>query len=237
MLLGYIRCSPGDASQEGRSTYQIQTDIIEGLARARGVDKFDVHIYKDAGVSGATKLRSRPAGGQLLADMKSGDVVVASKLDRMFRSASDAIDMFEEFKARGVELILYDISHEPVSSGVGKLIMTILAAVGDMERVRIRERTAAGRQAKKAAGGAVGTVPFGFRKIGEGRSATLVANETEQRALQLMQEFASVHGNTYRRISSELAKEGYLARSGVPYSPSVIRKLVLAKEAASERIN
>jgi putative DNA-invertase from lambdoid prophage Rac len=234
MLLGYIRCSTADQAKEGRSSLQIQTDIIEGLARARGVDKFDVHIYEDAGVSGATKLKNRPAGEKLLADMKTGDVVVASKLDRMFRSASDAIDMFEEFKARGVDLILYDISHEPVSSGVGKLIMTILAAVGDMERVRIRERTADGRRAKRAKGGAIGKVPFGFRKEGEGRMAILVPNETEQRAEARMYELAANRRASYRAIASKLAAEGFTARSGAPYSPSLIRKLVLAREATMQ---
>ena len=231
MLLGYIRVSPGDGAKEDRSTYQIQTDIIEGLARARGVDKFDVHIYQDSGVSGSVKLKFRPEGARLLADMKAGDVVVASKLDRMFRSASDAIDMFEEFKARGVDLILYDISHEPVSSGVGKLIMTILAAVGDMERIRIKERTADGRRAKKAKGGAVGEVPFGYRKEGEGRTAVLVPNEDEQRAETRMLELAADRRCSYRMLGVKLAAEGLVARSGKPYSPSVIRKLVLAREA------
>jgi putative DNA-invertase from lambdoid prophage Rac len=231
MLLGYIRCSTADQCKDNRSSLQTQTDIIEGLARARGVDKFDVQIYEDAGVSGATKLKLRPAGERLLADMKAGDVVVASKLDRMFRSASDAIDMFEEFKARGVELILYDISHEPVSSGVGKLIMTILAAVGDMERVRIKERTADGRRAKKAKGGAVGEVPFGFRKEGEGRTATLVPHEAEQRTEARIYELGTNRRLSYRGIATVLANEGHNARSGKPYSPSVIRKLVLSREA------
>ena len=231
MLLGYIRVSTADQAKDGRSSLQVQTDIIEGLARARGVDKFDVHIYEDASVSGATKLKLRPAGERLLADMKTGDVVVASKLDRMFRSASDAIDMFEAFKARGVDLVLYDISHEPVSSGVGKLIMTILAAVGDMERVRIKERTAEGRRAKKAAGGAVGAIPLGYRKEGEGRTAVIIPNEKEQQAEIRMVELAADRRLSYRSIAAKLAEEGLTARSGKPYSPSVIRKFALAREA------
>jgi len=163
-----------------------------------------------------------------------GDVVVASKLDRMFRSASDAIDMFEEFKARGVDLILYDISHEPVSSGVGKLIMTILAAVGDMERVRIKERTAEGRRAKKAKGGAVGQVPFGFRKEGEGRTAIMVPHEAEQRAEARIYALGADRRLSYRSIGNQLANEGMLSRGGKPYSPSVIRKLVLGREAQAQ---
>lgn len=234
MLLGYIRVSTADQAQGNRSSLQTQTDIIEGLARARGVDKYDVQIYEDAGVSGATKLRLRPSGERLLADMKAGDVVVASKLDRMFRSASDAIDMFEAFKARGVELILYDISHEPVSSGVGKLIMTILAAVGDMERVRIRERTADGIRAKKARGGPIGEVPLGFRKQGEGRTATLVPDEAEKRAEARMHELAANRRLSYRSIANQLANEGMFSRGGKPYSCSVIWKKVIARENTLE---
>src|SRR5437016_6036031 len=115
MILGYVRCSTSDQCNENRSSLQVQQDIIEGYARTRGVDKYGVQLFTDAGVSGATKLSFRPAGADLLAAMSKGDTVIASKLDRMFRSAADAIDMFEVFKAKGVDLVLYDISHEPVS--------------------------------------------------------------------------------------------------------------------------
>jgi putative DNA-invertase from lambdoid prophage Rac len=226
MILGYIRCSPGDGANEDRSTYQIQTDVIEGFARTRGVDKYGVQIYTDAGVSGAVKLAFRPAGTDLLRDMKAGDIVISSKLDRMFRSASDAIDMFEEFKKRGVELVLFDISNEPVSSGVGKLIMTILAAVADMERIRIRERTAEGRKAKKARGGPVGNVPFGYRKVGEGRAAMLESNEYELVAASKMRSLFQTKCG-YGQIANILASDGYKSRSGKPFTPMAIRRVVL----------
>ena len=234
MLLGYIRVSTDDQAKEGRTSLQTQTDIIEGLGRARGVDKFDVQIYCDAGVSGATELRQRPAGEKLLADMRAGDVVVASKLDRMFRSAADALHMFEEFKERGVDLVLYDISHEPVSGGVGKLIMTILAAVGDMERERIKERTEAGRKAKKAKGGPVGKVPLGFSKVGQGATAVLIPCEREQAAKARIIELHASRRLSYRSIRNQLANEGMVSRSGKPYSPEVVRQLVLAREAHGE---
>src|ERR1700690_1908599 len=102
MILGYIRCSTADQANENRSSLQVQQDIIEGFARTRGIDKYGVQIYTDAGVSGAVKLAFRPAGAELLAAMAPGDTVIASKLDRMFRSAGDAIAMFEAFESRGV---------------------------------------------------------------------------------------------------------------------------------------
>jgi putative DNA-invertase from lambdoid prophage Rac len=227
MILGYIRCSTADQAKDDRTSLQCQTDIIEGFARTRGADRFGVQIYTDAGVSGATKLSFRPAGEQLLRDMQAGDTVVASKLDRMFRSASDALNMIDVFKERGVALILFDMGTDSVTeSGVSKFLFTILAAVADMERVRIKERTAEGRKAKKAKGGSVGTIPFGYRKVGEGRSATLEKDEREQEAGRQMCELFQ-HRMTYRAISDRLAEQGLLARAGQPYAPKVIRSVIL----------
>lgn len=226
MILGYIRVSTDQQAREDRSSLQVQTDVIEGIARVRGASKFDVQIFTDAGVSGATKLSFRPAGADLLKSMKPGDVVISSKLDRMFRSAGDAVTMFEEFKAAGVDLILYDISAEPLSSAVGKMTLTILAAVADMERQRILERTTAGRAARKARGGAIGEVPFGFKKVGEGRAHVLEPNQQELAAQVRMQELKRLtRGVTLRQISRDLAEGGFLSRAGTPYSPAVIARL------------
>lgn len=228
MILGYARVSSLDQAKDDRSSLQTQTDVIEGLAQLRGANKFDVQIYIDAGVSGAMKLASRPAGAKLLADMKAGDTVVASKLDRMFRSASDALVMLEEFKTRGVHLILYDMGVEPITGGgVAQLLFTILAAVADMERVRIKERTAEGRKAKKARGGAIGEVPFGFRKVGEGRSHVLEPDEKERQAQVLMQKMWKGQ-LSLRSIGKQLAADGFLSRAGTPYSPAVIARLTHA---------
>jgi DNA invertase Pin-like site-specific DNA recombinase len=210
--------------KEDRSSLQTQTDVIEGFARTRGVDKYGVQIYTDAGVSGAVKLGMRPAGEQLLEAMKPGDTVIASKLDRMFRSASDAIDMFDLFRERGVDLVLFDISNEPVSSGVGKLIMTILAAVADMERIRIKERTAEGRKAAKAKGRAVGNVPFGYRKVAGTSELEIDEGETfaASRMRELYQQKLSLP-----RIADLLRLSGYVSRSGTPYTPMAIRRVVM----------
>lgn len=231
MILGYIRVSSSDQAKDDRSSLQVQTDIIEGYARTRGADKYDVQIYSDAGVSGATRLAHRPAGEKLLADMRPGDTVIASKLDRMFRSAVDATRNFELFQEKGVDLILFDISHEPISKGVGKLIMTILAAVADMERVRIADRTAEGRKAKKARGGALGEAPLGYRKVGERHAAVLELEPREQEAMALMHD-AYQSGVPIVRIPEALAQRGYLSRAGKPYTPVCVRRVILREETA-----
>jgi DNA invertase Pin-like site-specific DNA recombinase len=232
MILGYIRVSTETQAREDRSSLQVQIDIIEGFARTRGIDKWGVQIYTDAGVSGAVKMAKRDAGAQLLADMKEGDTVIASKLDRMFRSATDALNMLELFKEKGVHLVLFDMGIDPVTGdGTARLLFIILAAVADMERIRIKERTAEGRKAKKAKGGAVGNVPFGYRKVGEGRSAVLEADIKEQIAADLMRQWYQGQ-MSWSAISEELAAQGMLSRAGKPYTPMAIRRVVTREVAA-----
>lgn len=227
MILGYCRASTADQCKDDRSSLQTQTDVIEGYARTRGVDRFGVQIYTDAGVSGGVKMLKREAGAKLLADMAPGDTVIASKLDRMFRSAVDALNMLELFKEKGVHLVLYDMGHEPVTGeGTARLLFTILAAVADMERIRIKERTAEGRKAKKARGGPVGNVPFGYRKVGEGRAAVLEPHLREQEAATLMRHTYQA-GATLPSISQYLEEQGFVSRSGKPFTPMAIRRVIL----------
>jgi len=226
MILGYIRCSTADQAKDDRSSLQVQTDIIEGYARTRGADRFGVQIFTDAGVSGAVKLAARPAGSDLLAALAPGDTVIASKLDRMFRSASDALNMLELFKAKGVHLVLFDMGVDPVTGdGTARLLFIILAAVADMERVRIKERTAEGRKAKKARGGVIGKVPFGYRKVGEGRAAVLERDEREIAAAARMRR---LYQDRYAlpQIAELLSNDGYVSRTGKPYTPMAIRRVV-----------
>jgi DNA invertase Pin-like site-specific DNA recombinase len=227
MILGYIRCSTTDQAKDDRSSLQVQTDIIEGFARTRGADKYDVQIFTDAGISGAIKLAERPAGADLLAAMQPGDTVIASKLDRMFRSASDALNMLEAFKSKGVHLVLFDMGHDPVTGdGTARLLFIILAAVADMERTRIKERTMSGRIAKKARGGVVGNVPFGYRKVGEGRAAVLEADDREMKAAAWMHELYKGKW-AFPTIATFLAENGYVSRSGKPFTPMAIRRVVM----------
>jgi DNA invertase Pin-like site-specific DNA recombinase len=227
MILGYIRVSTDQQAKDDRSSLQVQTDVIEGFARIRGVDKYGVQIYTDAGVSGAIKLAERPAGKELLAIMQPGDTVIASKLDRMFRSASDALNMLEMFKEKGVHLVLFDMGADPVTGdGTARMLFIILAAVADMERGRIYERTMSGRIAKKAKGGPVGNVPFGYRKVGEGRAAVLEPDEKEREAVAFMETMYAQKASL-PSISKLLAQEGLLSRSGKPFTPMAIRRVVM----------
>ena len=121
---------------------------------------------------------------------KSGDVIVAAKMDRLFRSAIDALQTADELKRSGVDLVLLDIGTDPVTgNGVGKMFFGIMSCIAEFERDKIRERTEEGRRSKRARRGFMGGgVPIGFKVQGKGRDAQLEEDEREQAAIAKVKE-------------------------------------------------
>jgi DNA invertase Pin-like site-specific DNA recombinase len=78
--------------------------------------------------------------------VRPGDVVIAAKMDRVFRSALDALRTIEDFKRRKISLWLLDLG-DVSGNGVSELIVTVLAAVAQFDDLRAHQ----GRQAQPAA--------------------------------------------------------------------------------------
>jgi putative DNA-invertase from lambdoid prophage Rac len=226
MLLGYIRVSTIEQAASDRTSLAEQENRVKGCALMRGAAS-DLVIYRDPGISGSIPLNERPAGAQMLKDAQPGDIVIASKLDRVFRSSEDALRTTRELHEHGIGVILCDISPDPIAeNGVGKLFFSVLAATAEFERWRISERMQDGRRGKRAAGGHQGgDAPFGFKVVGKGRAAKLVPNEHEQAIVRLMCELRQA-GRSYRRITPELTRRGLLSRSGTPFGSAQIRRII-----------
>jgi DNA invertase Pin-like site-specific DNA recombinase len=180
-VYGYVRVST--AEQSNGSSLDEQARRIHGVALTRGEDI--TRVFADPGVSGSIPLEQRPAGRELVAMLRPGDTVVVAKLDRAFRSAADALTRADAWKKQGVRLIVADMGTDAVTdNGAAKLFFTVLAAVAEFERERLRERIAEGRRGKAAKGGHVGgSAPFGFRIEGEGKASHLVEVPEQQAAL------------------------------------------------------
>jgi putative DNA-invertase from lambdoid prophage Rac len=136
-VYGYTRVSTGRQAEEGESL-GAQQRTIEGYAMMHGL-VID-HVFIERGVSGSKKLTDRPEGARLLAGLQPGDVVLTPKLDRMFRSALDALDVLAQFQKIGISLHMIDLGGDVTGNGISKLVFTILSAVAEAERDRIRER-------------------------------------------------------------------------------------------------
>jgi putative DNA-invertase from lambdoid prophage Rac len=196
-IFGYCRVSTSEQAEEGISL-STQEQQIRGYAMMKGWEVAE--IFVERGVSGSVPLADRPEGRRLLAAIDKGAIVVTSKLDRMFRSAADALVTLEEFKDDGVALHMIDLGGDVTGNGISKMVFTILAAVAEGERDRIRERI---RDVKRhmAASGRFngGRRPFGFDIV----NGALVPNLTEQAALARMKAMRE-QGATLRVIGAEL---------------------------------
>lgn len=192
-VYGYIRVSTAEQASHGDSLETQRAKII-GYAMMQGWEVSDVFV--EAGVSGSVPLADRPEGGRLLATVRKGDVIVTPKLDRMFRSASDALGTLEELKSQNTGLVMLDLGGDVTTNGISKLVFTILSAVAENERERIRERI---REVKRhlASQGVYGggKVPFGFDMV-EGK---LVENPEQQATIARMKA-ERARGDSFRKI-------------------------------------
>jgi putative DNA-invertase from lambdoid prophage Rac len=198
-VFGYSRVSTAEQVDEGVSL-AAQQQQIAGYCLMKGYTLSEHFVER--GVSGSTPLADRPEGKRLLAAIGKGDVVVSAKLDRAFRSAADALAVLEELKDQGVSLHLIDLGGDVTGNGVSKMVFTILAAVAEGERDRIRERI---RDAKRHLTAqdvfSGGSRPFGYDKVPDGDIVRLVPNPTEMAVIKRMQAMRK-EGATYRAIGA-----------------------------------
>lgn len=103
-------------------------------------------IYKD--IFTGTK-ESRPAFNELLKDMRGYkfNMVIVSKLDRMGRSLSHLLTLFQEFNTKGVQFVAVTQNID-TSTASGKLQLQIMGSFAEFERNLISERTKEGLKGK-----------------------------------------------------------------------------------------
>ena len=199
---GYCRVSTAKQAAEGESL-DVQRRQIEGYAHMHGLALDEIVV--EEGVSGSVPVAERPAAGPLFVKLAKGDVVIAPKLDRLFRSALDALKVVEELKARRVALHLLDLGGDISGNGLSKLFLTIAAAFAEAERDRIRERIGQVKADQKARGRYLGgKVPFGFRR---GESGELVRHEAEQEAIVEMAALRA-EGRPLRAVADAMRAKG-----------------------------
>lgn len=126
----------------------------------------DVVHYPDESVSGSKiPFGDRPAGKRLMADLRPGDRVLVTKIDRAARNVRDLLDIVESIEARGASIVFIDQNID-TSGPIGKFILVLLAAIAELEANIIGERrreslTAFAKEGRHA----VGSAPFGFKSV------------------------------------------------------------------------
>ena len=112
--------------------------------------------FADEGVSGKVSAMQRPQFAKMLGQIRDGETLVVTKLDRLGRDAQDVGATIKMLAGRRIEVIVLQLGKLDLTSAAGKLMLTMLAAVAEMERDLLVERTQAGLARAKAEGKTLG---------------------------------------------------------------------------------
>lgn len=163
MKIGYIRVSTQDQN-EGR-----QVKLLE----KHKVDK--VYIDKQSG-----KNADRPKLQEILSFAREGDIIIVESISRLARNTRDLLNIVEQIRENGAQFISLkeNIDTESVS---GKFMLTVFAAMAELERGYILERQREGIELAKTQGKYAGRKPIdinedNFKRIcGKWRAGEITA--------------------------------------------------------------
>jgi len=141
--------------------------------------------YEDAGKSGKS-IEGRVSFNQMMEDIKSGkdgvSYVLVFKLSRFGRNAADVLATLQVMQDFGVNLICVEDGIDS-SKDAGKLMISVLSAVAEIERESIRVQTMEGRMQKARKGKwNGGFAPYGYSLI----DGKLEVNEEEAVAIRMV---------------------------------------------------
>lgn len=225
-VIGYTRVSTDGQATEGVSL-EAQRAAITAYCTMRGFTL--AQIVEDAGVSGGVPLADRPGGAIVLEAIrgKKAAAVIAYKLDRVFRDASDCLAVTGAWDKGGVSLHLIDLGGQSIdtATAMGRFFLTVMAGAAELERNLIGERTTAAMQHKKATGQRVGAIPYGYRLAADGKS--LEAHPAEQAVIAAALELHAA-GLSLRTVSAELSRRGFKARNGKEFAAPQIQRMLQA---------
>lgn len=151
MIIGYARVSTIGQNLDNQ---------IEQL-KEQSAEK----IYKEQVTATSTKQRTELKA--LIEHVRSGDIVVVTKIDRLARSISDLNKIVTELNSKGVsvrflkEQMTFEAGN---SNSLNTLLFNILGSFAQFERDLIVERTSEGRERAKANGKKLGRKPSSSRK-------------------------------------------------------------------------
>lgn len=202
----YIRVST--AMQVDGYSLEAQKDRLTKFAEFQDMEV--VREYCDAGKSGKS-ITGRPEFTQMLqdvADDRDGvEYILVFKLPRFGRNAADVLNSLQYIQDFGVNLICVEDGIDS-SKDSGKLTITVLSAVAEIERENILVQTMEGRKQKAREGKwNGGQAPFGYSL--DSKMGMLLVNPEEAEIVKIIYDKFVNEGLGADSISNFLNQHGY----------------------------
>jgi DNA invertase Pin-like site-specific DNA recombinase len=205
------------------STLAQDLDIqLETLERA-GIPPSQIFQEKRSGVA------DRPVRAELLAQLQAGDTLTVHRLDRLGRSVSDLLAVVQDLDQRGVK---FRCVAQPIDTGTasGRMLLTMLAAVSEMERSLLLERTSEGLARREALGLPHGR-PRMYGTVGAGPTAVDPTQaEAEAEVIRYAADYV-LSGAPMNQIVDVLNWRGIQSRDGGRWAVNALRRVLTNPQA------
>ena len=143
MIVGYARVSTKEQNEARQVLMLNEEKMVEKL-----------YIDKATG-----KNADRPQLKEMLDFIRTGDVVVVESISRLARSTRDLLNIVQQFQDKGVQFVSQKEAID-TDSPQGRFMLTVFAAMAELERENILQRQAEGIAIAKANGMYKGRPPM-----------------------------------------------------------------------------
>lgn len=231
-IFGYVRVSTKAQASTGQSL-DTQKTLITDYLRRQGwnVSPDQIEWISDAGISASkTRTANRYGWSKMMLGATKGSIVVASALDRVFRSVGDAALTLERLKAAGIELHTADKGCVTKGDAAANLQLNVLNSVAQFESElkskRIKEVKTWMADNQMWMGG---RRKRGFVKTKIGDKKFAVVDEGEKMALQWIAELKKKRDKEIDKLKSLRGHDTVRLPAGSNYTIEAIQQSIVEK--------
>lgn len=227
--IGYVRVSTEDQATEGVSL-DAQRGKLAAWAELHGHELLEV--YADEGMSGKRADNRTGLQAAIRAACRTKGILVVWSLDRLARNTLDAIEIVNRLRGCGAQLAIITLNAD-TTTPAGGFVFSVFAALAQLEREQIADRTRLALNHKRERGEKLGgTTPYGFTV---GQDGLLLEDEDEQRTLRAIAGMRA-RGMSYGKIAGWLNAEGIPSKTGGKWHAMTVKRLMDRQYARGVRM-
>ena len=162
----YMRISTNHKTQ--KIDRQQQTIIEYSIKNEFKIDEF----FSDV-ITGGTKADNRPGYNNMKKQLRSGDTIIISDVDRLGRNADDVIVEIKDLQSKGIRVVALDVpflndwqkmNDDSLSKMIIDIFVTLKAHIDQQEKEKIHDRVMQGLNVARAKGKKLGRPATGVPK-------------------------------------------------------------------------
>lgn len=163
-IFTYMRIS----TNHQKTDRQKQTIIEYSMKNGFSIDEFVSDI-----ITGGTKADNRPNYHNMKKQLRNGDTLIVSDIDRLGRNADDVIVEIKDLQSKGIRVVALDVpflndwqkmNDDSLSKMIIDIFVTLKAHIAQQEKEKIHDRVMQGLEVARAKGKKLGRPPTGVPK-------------------------------------------------------------------------